>query len=710
MSALERLFNPRGIAVVGARREPRGGGQPLNALLSYGYAGRIYPVNPKYDELAGIKCYRTLRDIDGPCDLAVIAIPAGGVVDAVKDCGSKGISYAVVYSGAFREAGEEGAARERELVRVARACGVRLVGPNCLGIVNIPDRVYAAFGGMTRKPQLPGGCVSIVSQSGGLGRTIALRCAGSGVGFRYLISSGNEVDITAPELIDACLEDPATRVVVAYIEGVADGRALMRAGRKAAQLGKAVIVWKVGNTDEGKRAAASHTASMTGSYEIYQAAFKQAGMIEVRGLEEIADLVKVFSAGRLPRGRRVALMSASGGAAIVFADAAAQNGLSVPPLATQTLAALKRSSLEIATAGNPIDLAPGFLEDDVAHKFVDAVIAVLNDPGIDMLCVMFMTILGKQALNGARALVLAAQSCDKPILVFTAVSRDTSEEAYAVLEEAGIPMLSSPAALARVAAAAAGCVEIRGKLTQEVAAATEARVPHALPAEQKSLNEVESKRLLAQYGITTTRDVVVPAGQESSTVPLHPPFAVKVISADIPHKTEAGGVKLNIPDHTALRVALIDVLTHVRRAAPAARIDGMLVSEMITEGTEILVGALNDAVFGPVVGVGLGGIFTEVLHDMSYRVAPFDRETALEMLRELRGRAIFDGVRGKPPLDIDALAEALVAVSRLAWDLRERLQELDINPLLVRPRGKGVVAADALVVLGRRDSTRVPAQ
>ncbi|MBI3938409.1 MAG: acetate--CoA ligase family protein [Betaproteobacteria bacterium] len=700
MSALERLFNPRGIAIVGARQDlSRGGGQPLNALLSYGYAGRVYPVNPKYREIAGVKCYPSLRDIDGPCDLAVIAIPAGGIIEAVKDCGANGIPYAVIYGGGFREIGTEGVAREKELVRVARESGVRLIGPNCLGLVNVTDRVYAAFGSMTREPRLRSGPVSMVYQSGGFGHSIVLCCAAAGAGFRYLVASGNEVDITAPELIDAYLDDEQTKIVVAYIEGVADGRALMEAGRKAARLGKVILMWKSGNTEQGRRVAATHTASMTGTDDIYRAALRQAGIIKVHGFGEIADLVKVFSTGRFPRGRNVAVIGGSGGSAIVFADAADQYGLSLPAPAPETLEILKKFVPAVGSTSNPVDFAAGYLDDVVAHKFAGAVDAILGDPNMDQLCVMLATVNGKPSLNGARALVAGAQHRNKPILVFSSVPRETAAEAFRLLDEAHIPILPSPTRVARAAAVTAAYVEMRDRLSRPAAEATRHLTPPDLPAGRGALNETESKKLLARYRVSTTRDAVVPIGEEPKPIDLRPPFAVKVLSPDITHKTEAGGVRLNIADHAALRAAIEEVTESVRRAAPAARIDGMLVSEMITDGVETMVGVVNDPVFGPVVAFGLGGILTEVLHDLSYRVAPFDGATARAMIGELRGKAIFDGVRGRAPLDTEALAEALVAVSRLAWDLRERIQELDINPLLVRPRGKGVAAADALVVL-----------
>lgn len=701
MSVLAKLFNPRGVAVVGARQDlSRGGGQPLYALLTHGYQGRVYPVNPKYEEIAGVKCYPSVRDIDGPCDLAVLAIPAAGIVEAVKDCGARGIGYAVVYGGGFREIGAEGVAREKELVRVARESGVRLIGPNCLGLVNVTDRVYAAFGSMTRDPRLRTGSVSMVYQSGGFGHSIALHCHAAGAGFRFLVASGNEVDITAPELIDAYLEDEQTRIVVAYLEGVVDGRALMAAGRKAMQLGKVILAWKAGNTDQGKRVAATHTASMTGTYDVYRAALRQSGIIEVHSFDEIADLVNVFGTGRLPRGRRIAVIGGSGGSAIVFADTADQYGLSLPVPAAETLKTLRGLVHDVGSTMNPIDLTAGYTNDGVVDKFAGVVNAMLDDPNVDQLCVMLATVNGRPAENGARALAAATRRTDKPILVFSSVPRDTAKDAYQLLEEARIPVLSSPTHVARAAALTAAYVEARARhMPPTAGGAVQPARPLELPAGAGALSEVASKALLSAYGVAITRDVVIPIGGNPGRIDVSPPYAVKVLSPDVPHKTEAGGVRLNVASTQALRKAMAEVAENAQRTVPGARLEGVLVSEMVTDAVEAMIGVVNDPVFGPVVAFGLGGIFAEVLHDLSYRVAPFDEETARTMLGELRGKAILDGVRGMPACDTDALVAALAAVSRLAWDLRERLKELDVNPLLVRPRGMGAVAADALIVL-----------
>lgn len=698
MNSFRRLFSPRGIAIIGAQADPtRGGGQPLRALQAYGYAGGTYPVHPRHREINGLRCYGSVADIEGACDVAVIAIPPRAAIEAISQCGSKGISFAVMYSGAFRVPAADGRTLEDDLRAVAAEAGVRIIGPNCLGVVNVMENVYASFGSMSREPRLRSGCVSLVSQSGGFGYSMVLRCLHDGAGFRYLVSSGNESDVSTPELIDAYLDDPETRIVIAYIEGVKDGRALMAAGQKALRLGKPILLWKAGNSEEGKRAAASHTGNMTGSYDIYHAALKQSGIIEVRGFEEVSELVKVFSSGRLLAGRRVAVVSASGGAAAVFADCAASHGLTMPLPSIPTLDELEKLDLDIGDCVNPMDCAPGFLNDGGAVKFAQAVDLILGDPAIDQLCMMLMTVLGKQALNGARALAAAAARHVKPVLVFSSVPREAASEAFDVLAQAAIPVLASPSNVANAAAALAGFAEGRASASR-AAQSLVATDSLALPHSQGSLSEKNSKAILTDHGVHVSRDLMLAPGADVPKLDLTAPFVVKVISPDIPHKTEVGGVRLNV-DPSSLHIAVQDVVTAARAAMPHARIEGVMVSEMIRDGVEVLIGVVNDPVFGPVVAFGLGGIFTEVLKDVVYRVAPFDRETAYGMLWELRGRSIFEGVRGKPALDADAVVDTLMAVSQLAWQGRDRIAEIDINPLIVRPRGRGAVAADALIVL-----------
>jgi len=700
-SSFERLFNPRGIAIVGASPEPgRPGAQTVAALKEHGFTGGIYPVNPKYPEMAGFRCYPSVAAIEGECDAAVIALPATQVPGIVRECGERGIFFAVVLGGGFREAGDDGRKIEDAMLAAARDGGVRIIGPNCLGLVNVHSRVYAAWGSLTRPPLLPAGPVSAVLQSASLGTTLLVRCAAADVGFRYVVTSGNESDISAPELIESYVDDPETRIILAYLEGVSDGRALMHAARRALAARKPLVVLKAGNTEQGRRAAASHTANLTGDYDIYRAAFRQCGVLEVHDLDEAADVTLCLLNGRLPAGRNVAVMGGSGGAAALFSDRADELRLRLPPFSERTLEVLKRSLPPLSSLKNPIDYTAGYPRSAPGLDFQRAFDAVLEDPGIDQLAVMFAAAGRNQLQAGGELLCKAASVSSKPIVVFSGMSEEVAPEGLGLLRKAALPVLASPK---RAAVAMAKLTEYamaleRREHTNEPKGARV--IQPRLPGGAATLDEHESKLIIAAAGVPVSRDRLV-ALEANPAVPTDIvfPVAVKIVSRDIAHKTDIGAVRLNVTDRAELEAAFSEIVRNARRAKPSARLSGMLVSEMVTDGLETIIGVVNDAVFGPVVAFGLGGVLVEALKDVSYRIAPFGPDDARAMIGEIKARALLDGVRGRPPRDIEALAAALVQVSNLAWCLRDRLAELDINPLLVRPAGKGVVAADALIVL-----------
>ena len=702
VNSFETLFNPRGIAIVGASTDrTRPGGQTVHALNDYGFSGGVFPVNARHAEVAGHRCYASLDEVGDGCDLAVIALPAAQVPGVIVQCGNKGICNAVVLSGGFREAGDEGIRLEKELLHVARDKNVRIIGPNCLGLVNVQAGVYAAFGSLVRPPRLQSGHVSVVVQSGGFGISMVIRCTLAGAGFRYLVASGNESDISMPEIIDAYVDDPETRVILAYMEGVSDGRAFMAAARRALAAGKPIVVLKAGNTEQGKLAAASHTANLTGSYDIYRAAFRQCGVIEVADIDQAVDAVLAFEGGRLPRGRGVALMGGSGGSAAVFSDAADGCGLTLPAPTPVTQAILAESLPKLSSLRNPIDYTAGYPRPDTAEGFGRAFAAILADEGVHQLGVMFAPIMGAQLKLGAELLAKAAAASDKPVFVFSAMNAELAPEGLGVLREAGIPVLPSPR---RVALAMRALADYAVALRSRQGAATEVSFREknllSFPENDVLLTELESKNIIKYFGVPVTRDWFIPIA-ETGTLPadIEFPVAAKIVSRDIAHKTDIGAVRLNLTDNAALALAIPEILYNVRRSEPKARLEGILISTMVTDGLETLVGVIIDPGFGPVVAVGLGGILAETLNDTSYRIAPFGQNEARKMISELRAAAIFSGLRGRAPSDVDALANALVAVSELAWQLRDRLAELDINPLLVRPAGAGVVAADAMLIL-----------
>jgi acyl-CoA synthetase (NDP forming) len=707
MGSLERLFDPRGVAVVGASIEAsRPGNQTLVALRENGYAGGVFPVNPKYPEIAGYRCHASIGEIEGDCDVAVIALPARQVAGVLRDCAARGIWHAVVLGGGFREGGADGAALESGLVAAARDCGVRFIGPNCLGLVNVHARAYAAWGSLTRPPLLVPGPVSVVLQSASFGMSVVIQAAQAGIGFRHVVTSGNEADISTPEIIDAYVDDPHTKVILSYLEGVSDGRAFMAAARRALAAGKPLVVIKAGNTEQGRRAAQSHTANMTGRYDVYRAAFRQCGVIEVDDVPDAVDAVACLLGGRLPAGNRVGVIGGSGGAAAMFSDQADLSGLEMPAFRQATVDALAASLPPMSVLRNPVDYTAGFPRRQEGLDFERAFRAVIDDPEVDQLAVMFAAAGRRQVEYGGEILARVAASSPKPLVVFSGMDEALAPEGLELLRRAGVPVLPSPkrvaVAMARVAAHARTrrMHAHRAGLSQAAGADATALLRTAGAEGPGALDEVASKRLAAAFGIPVTEDRALPLEPcAHDCAGLAYPVVLKIVSPDIAHKSDIGGVRLGIEGPDALLDAARRMVADVRHARPDARLSGLLVAPMVGGALETLVGVVNDPGFGPVVAFGLGGVLAEVLHDVSYRVAPFDAVEARSMIDDLRGRALFDGVRGSAPLDVGALATVLEQVSTLAWCLRGRLQELDINPLLVRPAGQGVIAADALAVM-----------
>jgi acetate---CoA ligase (ADP-forming) len=702
MGKFDRLFNPRAIAVVGVSEDPvRPGSNVVRALLDHGYRGDIFPVNARYRSHQGLRCYLAIAAIDAEIDLAVIAIPATGVNAVISDCVAKRVPYAVVLSGGFRESGPAGAARQEEMLALAASSGLRIVGPNCLGLVNVHEKVYAAFGSMTRPPRLAPGPVSLVTQSGGFGYSVAIACAESGLGFRLVIATGNEADLDTTELAQTLIEDAETRLLIAYIEGLRDGRALLDLGARALAAGKPLLVWKGGITRAGARAAATHTANLTGSYDYYRAAFKQAGIIEVTEVHEAVDIANALLAGKLPRGRRVAVLGGSGGSAIVFADAAEQSGLALAELSAETQQRLAAVIPAVGSVHNPVDFTAGYIAGSGGDKFGAAVQAALDDPGVDAACINFATTGAGPALIGARMLAEVARGTDKPLLAFLSTPSSVARDAIDALNAANIPTMPSPVRMARALAALARYHEFRLRAAMtDTNAPLGAKPPASLGNIAKRMSETAAKAVLRQCGIPVTRDVLVSAASEIVWDDMRTPLAVKIASPDIAHKTDIGAVRLNITSQAALETAVVEVLAAARRHAPAAAIEGVLVSEMVTGGYELIAGAINDPVFGPVIVLGAGGVLAEALKDSTCRIAPFGNEIALEMIGELRCAAMLRGWRGQAPADTSALAEVLARLSRFAWDHRDTIAEIDVNPLIAT--ANGAIAADALIV-GRRE-------
>lgn len=695
-----RLFEPRAIAVVGASADPkRIGADPVRILRETGYRGAIYPVNPRYAELNGIRCYPDLAAVPKPCDLAIVAVNAAAVATVIGDCGRAGIPFAIVFSAGFREAGPAGAAREAELKRAAQGAGVRVVGPNCIGLMNLKARVYCGFGAGFANPHLRAGPIAFVSQSGGFAFSVVGLADFERIGFNYVVSAGNEADIGTLDFIADFLERDDVEIVVSYLEGLSDGRRLRALGQRALELRKPILVWKVGNSAAARAAAESHTASMTAAYVCYRTAFEEGGFVEIDDVHDLVDAARAFQSRRLPRGPNVAAITTSGGSGVLIADVAERHGLTFPRLAPATLAHIEPLAPPYASFANPVDLTAQITGD---HERVNAVCGhVLDDPGVDQLIVRYGAVQGAKGEAWARGLATVAGRSDKPVLVAWSRVPDAGETSLDILETHHVPWLLTPTRAARAAATLHRFARKRERWrAQQERGFGRSIERRALdwPAGRGPLSEHAAKQCLAAYGIAVTREVVLPPNvfEKLDRPPLPFPVAVKIDSPDIAHKTEAGAVRLDIDSLEVLQRAAREVLAAAHRYDAAARINGVLVSEM-AHGEEVIIGAVNDRHFGPLVMFGLGGVFAEVLKDVVYRYAPFDFAAAHEMIAEIRGHAVLAGYRNRPRLAIDALAAALVRVSLLVTDHADRIASLDINPLRVDEAH--AVAVDVLIVL-----------
>ncbi|WP_222946672.1 acetate--CoA ligase family protein [Caballeronia sp. EK] len=699
--SIERLVNPRSIAIVGASNDARSiSGQPMRFLMQHGYRGTLFPVNPKYAEIDGVACSPSIAALPDTPDLALILVAAKRVPQMLRKCGERGIPYAIVYSSGFAEAGDAGAALQQECADIAKRFGLRVIGPNCQGLVSTSGPVYAGFGAPFGVPYRSGN-LSLISQSGGFGCALLLMADELGIGLRHFITTGNEADVSLLDLVDACIDDPHTSLIAAYIEGLKDARRLVDVARRALDAGKPILAWKVGNTIDGAKAAASHTANLGGASALYRTAFRQAGVIEVSDVADLGDYAKAFGMRRLPRGGRVAVVTLSGGAGILATDVCVQNGMSLPSLACDTLERLRPLVPAFASLNNPIDLTAGILADP--RIFADTLQIIADDPNIDSIAIMAAAASGDVAHAMAKAIARVNGATTKPLIVSWNARREMANDAYGVLEAAGVPLFPTPVRCARALAALSAYAQARREhdVRRHVLRPAHRFVPHAralLSQSGSDLTEHAAQDLLCAYGIDAPKSALAGDCDEARVAArsIGFPLVIKVQSPDIAHKTEAGAVRIGVRDEAMLVEAHDAILASARHHVPGARIEGVLLQEEIRDAVEIIVGIENDPSFGPAVMCGLGGIYAEVLKDVAFRLAPVTRDEAHAMIRELRAYAILKGARGKPAADIDALADTIVALSDMALDLEDCLSELDINPLFVLPQGQGVRAGDAL--------------
>jgi acyl-CoA synthetase (NDP forming) len=691
---MSRMFTPKAIALIGVSSNPLvSGGQPLRFLKEYGYEGGIYPVNPKRPEVQDVKSYASVLDVPETCDLAVIMVAAPLVAGAIRDCGKAGIPYAVVMSAGFEQGENAESPLQQALKDAIAESGVRVVGPNCTGIVNLHTHAFCAQGGALSDKTLRAGEVAVVAQSGGVGLSMLafLHQAGCGVG--YLASSGNEVDLDVFDLAAQLITQPDVSIVTLYLETSTRGHKLRALGQQALALGKPVVVLKAGNSGRASEAASSHTGKLTADYKLFRAAFDEGGYVEVGDIDELVETVSVLKSGVRAHGKRVVIQTTSGGWGVMLAERCEALGLELPPLAADTLAAIKPLVPPFASLANPLDITPAGYKDQYA-SYNEITRLLLSDPVCDVLVVRSAT--GGDMAVWADGLLRVVADFDKPIFVHWATSPGRFEDVRQRLLQAGIPCFSFVNQIARNVAAMVNFARKATRSSDAVAPAKRAALN--LPTGARHLSEFEAIACLRAYGIPVAQAQRVRTEELAAAdfSALRFPVAVKIDSADIPHKTDVGGVELGMKDAASLRATAAAVIERVKKNAPKARVDGVLVQEMAS-GLEMIVGAINDPHFGPFVMLGMGGVLTEVIDDVAIRFAPVTREAALGMIGQLRGRRALDAVRGRPARDVDALADAVVRLSRLIADWHDRIGEIEINPLFVHAQGEGVTAADCLI-------------
>lgn len=704
-ASLRPLLDPQSIAIFGASNDlGKINGRPLKYLLEFGFKGKIFPINPKYPEIAGLPCYPSLEAIQEQVDLAVVAVPAKAVLEVLGTCAHRRVGAAVVFSSGFAEMGDEGRAAQQKIAALARDSGMAICGPNSLGIANLATGMTASFSQtLERKP--PSGPAAFVTQSGAFGTFLFGLALESGLAFKYFVSSGNEADVELCDYIDYILDDPNIKVIAGYVEGLKDGRKLRRVARKAACLGKPIVVVKVGRSSAGTRAARSHTGSMTGSDAVYAAAFEEGGIIRADTEEQLLDYVATFvSRASPPKGRGVGIITQSGGAGVLASDRCEQAGLTVPELSEESRKALAQVVPAFGATGNPVDVTAQFIAEPSLLR--DAVTLVDRDPAIDssVFCLGLMDLHWRKVVEDFDGL---SKALEKPLFVsWTAAPR----EAVAALRAAGVPVFPTPTRTIDAVAAAVTYVSRRqGAAELEPQAGSkpplppeaEALIQKARQEGRDHLLECEAKRLLQGFDISVPRGGVAASLGEALALAdsLGYPVALKAQAVGLLHKSDARVIELNLRDQDELARAYARVMANASKHCSPTALRGVLVEEMVLGGSETIVGLTYDPTFGPAVLFGLGGIFTELLRDVVLGLCPVRLTRAEHLIQQLRGYPMLEGARGRPKSDVAALARTLVAVSRMALALEGVAAELDINPLLVLPEGQGVRAADALITL-----------
>lgn len=693
MNSIERLLQPRSVAVIGASADPtKTAGRPVSYLLKHSFAGRIYPVNPKVAEISGLECFPDVSSLPETPDVGIVLLGAERAHLAVRELAARGTAAAIVLASGYTETGEQGARRQQQLMEAAGS--MRILGPNTIGLVNLTDSIVLSATGALEMEHFPVGAIGVVSQSGGILGALLSRAAARGIGLSKLVSTSNEVDLELADFIDVLADDEATRVIALYVETVRNPAKFRAAALKAARAGKPIVAFKIGRSEAGAQAAVSHTGALAGADRMYDALFRQCGVIRAQTFGDLLDIPAALATGRKLRGKRVAILTSTGGAGTLVSDSLGVAGFETPAPDAATAAALRalQTGDHAALDRNPIDVTLAGLQPELLRS---AIKVLLASPSYDALAI----IVGSSSLAMPELMAGAIEDClplsDKPVIAYVSPH---APEVGALLTQRGVPAF----------AAAESCTAALGGMFQasqwRAAAPQAAAAPVAAGELQGgSLDEAQAKQLFARFGVPCAREIVVEtaADAERAARELGGRVVLKILSGQITHKSDVGGVAVNVaPEQIGAR--LVDMANEVEAKAHV-RPKRFLVQEMVSGGTELILGMHRDPL-GTAVLLGMGGVTAELFKDTTMRLLPADgglsREEALGMAQELKTWPLLDGFRGRPKADTEALVDAIVAFSRMAAQLGDRLIEAEINPVFVLPQGRGVRAADGVVVLG----------
>jgi acetyltransferase len=700
--SIESIINPRSIAVVGATNRPGSVGLAVfRNILSAGFQGVLYPVNLKAKSIQSVKAYPKLMDIPDEVDLAVIIVPAEIVSTILEEAGQKKVKGAIVITAGFKEVGGHGVELENRLKEVVGKYGIRLVGPNCLGVINNNEKVRMNASFATKMPKA--GNIAFISQSGALCTAVLDYAEGREIGFSKFISFGNKADVSEIDLLRYLKDDPDTDVILMYLEDITNGREFLETARKITwEVRKPMLAIKSGRSAEGARAAASHTGSLAGSDNAYDAIFHQSGILRVEGVDELFNRALAFATQPIPKGNRIAIVTNAGGPGIMATDAAIRHNLKIATLSEETKQKLRQELPPTASIHNPVDVIG-----DATHERYEAAIRdVLMDESVDGAIVILSPQAMTDILETAEIVPRVTKDIDKPVLCSFMGIVDVSK-GIQYLEEHGIPNYAFPEAAVRSMASMAfyaNLLSLDKRQVRRVAAdrdTTTAVIKKKLAGKDSYyMSEKEANEILHCYGFPVLKSVLL---KDSSQVDeaaedIIFPAAMKISSPDVVHKFDAGGVRLKIKTKEEARKAFEDIIENIKKFKPSAKIDGVIIERMAKRGVEVILGAVRDPEFGPICMFGLGGTFVEAMKDVTFRLAPMWEISAEIMIRTIKAYGILRGVRGAPPCDIDSIKDCILRLSQMLAEHPE-IAELDINPLIVYPEGEGCVVADSRILL-----------